>query len=210
MSVRAVRYEDFAGGGAFRARRADDRPGEAVEIMLARARGQARAEGFTDGVTQTEARIERELEARLDAVLTALGEERAARAAVERKAADQAAAILSTFLSAVAPRLAEINLAEEIVAALDAALASAPETRPRIEVAPARIDQLMATLGARAADIEIAAAADLGESEARVSWRGGFDLIDTAGAIRRALGVLDAHLAAAARPSPTETKEQNR
>ncbi|QIE55385.1 hypothetical protein G5B40_07890 [Pikeienuella piscinae] len=207
MSARAVRYEDFADGAALRKRRASDRPEEAVEIMLARARGQARADGFADGVTQTEARIDRELEARIDAVLAALDEARAARAAAKREAAEEATTILKTFLDAVAPRLAEFNLAREIVAALDAAFAAAPEICPKVEIAPARRDQLTVELGPRAADIEIVAAPDLGESEARVSWRGGFDLIDTAAAIRRALDVLDAHLAAAERPSSAETME---
>lgn len=202
----AVRYEDFAhAAGVIRD---GDRPDEAVELILARARGQARADGFADGVTQTEARIERELEARLDAVARALETAHAERIAATRKARKDAMAIVGLFLRAVSPKLAELNLTPEILAALDAAFDAAPELRPVLDVAPDRRDQIAAALGPRAGKTEIAADPALRPNEARVRWSGGFDLIDTGGAIERALTVLDAHLASDADTGTTNMEPE--
>ncbi|MFV0474795.1 MAG: hypothetical protein ACK5MQ_11410 [Pikeienuella sp.] len=202
MSV--VRYEDFARMDAPMRRRAGDPAGDQVEILLARARGQARADGFAEGVAQTEARAERETAARLDAILAALKAEHAARAAAAADAREAAISVLSTFLRAVAPRLAEFNLAGGIAGALDRVFADAPEARPLVEVAPEARESIAAAL---TESVEIAAAGDLGPTEARIRWRGGFDLIDAGGAMTRALAILDAHLAGGAPPRPISKTE---
>lgn len=206
MSARAVTYEDFA-VGRLKDRRAPAPEGESVELLLARVRGQARADGFADGVAQTEARIARDLEARLDAVAGAIDLARADRAAISARAGAAASKIVAVFLRAVAPRLAETNLAPEIVAAFDAALASAPEERLVIEIGADMREELIAALGPRADACEITAAGDLGDLEARIRWRGGFDLIDTGAAMARALSVLEAHLDAEHESSPQESEQ---
>lgn len=204
----ALRYEDFKNGGKRPKLRAGDEPDEVFEVILARARGQARADGFADGVTQTEARIERELEARLDAISLALEAVHAQHARSARKSAADAMAIVSLFLRTVSPRLAELNLLPEITAALDAAFLAASNETPIIEVAPDMRDRIAAALKSRAGKAEIAACPGLNATEARIRWNGGFDLIDTGGAIERALSVLDAHLANAA-PKQNNIKEQD-
>lgn len=202
-----VRYEDFAREDDPMRRRAGDSAGDAVEILLARARGQARADGFAEGVEQTEARIGREAETLLDAVRAALAAERDAREAAEAAARAETMRVLSTFLGAVAPRLADFNLMHGIAAALEALFAETPCARPVIEVAPEARERLAAALGEAAGGAELAGADDLGPAAARIRWRDGFDLIDAGGAIRRALAILDAHLAAAAPPRPTDMTE---
>lgn len=209
MNARAFRYTDFNIASAAAPARATKTPEAVAEVVLARVRGRARADGFADGVAQTEARIGRELEARLDAIAAALEDMRANRAADARRAAAEATAIVSVFLRAVAPRLADFNLAPEIVAALDAAFAAAPESRLLIEVAPDKVEQIAAAIGRRGADAEISASAGLRETEARIRWSDGFDLIDTGAAIERALTVLDAHIAAAPHQE-SEEPEQDR
>lgn len=194
MTMRAPILQNFA--PARPERRGPDRPhDEALDLLLARARGQARADGFADGVAQTEARIERDLEARLEAVAEAIELARADRAAANRAAEAAACAVARAFLKAVAPKLAELTLAPEILDALAAAFRTAPQARPVIEVAAHRRDELAEALGERAAGADIVGAADLGESEARLRWAGGFDLIDAGSAAARALAILDAHLA---------------
>ncbi|MEX2518502.1 MAG: hypothetical protein WD969_04120 [Paracoccaceae bacterium] len=205
MSARAATYEDFA-VGRLKDRRAPAPEGESVELLLARVRGQARADGFADGVAQTEARIARDLETRMEAVASAIELARADRAAAAERAGAAASKIVAVFLRAVAPRLAERNLAPEIAAAFDAALACAPEERLVIEIRAERRSELVAALGARAEACEIVAAADLGDLEARIRWRGGFDLIDTGAAIARALRVLEAHLDAEHETSTQESE----
>lgn len=204
----AVRYEDFRTGENGAQLRAGDRQDEVFEVVLARARGQARADGFADGVTQTEARIERELETRLDSISLALEAATAQRAAMTQKASKEAMAIVSLFLRTVSPRLAELNLLPEITAALDAAFLAASDETPVVEVAPDMRDRIAAALAPRAGKAEIVASPGLNPTEARICWNGGFDLIDTGGAIERALGVLDAHLAAAA-PKQHNSMEQD-
>lgn len=202
MIARAPVLENFGRPRPFE-RRGPDRPqDEALDLLLARARGQARADGFADGVAQTEARIERELEALLEGVAAAIELARADRAAAERAAEAKACAVARAVLGALAPRLAALSLQDDITAALADAFRAAPGARPVIEVAPHRRDELEAALAARAAGAEIVGAADLGETEARLRWAGGFDLIDAGAAASRALAILDAHLAADEQAAP--------
>lgn len=193
MSTRKVRYEDFANGGKMRMRRSDS-PSDAVEILLARARGQARADGFAEGVEQTEARIKRELEALISDVSAAIAHEKTRRDGARKKAAAEALAVMMTFLRAVAPHLAKAGLAAEISSALSHAYESAPGAALTIEVHPDQQEAVASAL--KEADAKITASPALRESEARIRWDGGFDLIDTSAAINRALTVLEAHLSA--------------
>lgn len=175
-------------------------PSEAeIELMLARARGQARSEGYARGAEDAEAGFEREILLRLDAI----GEGLSALAAKRDGASDDllgaCRGVLTAFLEAVSPRLAEINLVPELVATVEEAVAAAPQSAVTIEVAPDRVDDLAARLSVHGEFCRIHGAADLSSAEARVSWRGGFDLIDVRPAIGRALEILDARLT----PPPT-------
>lgn len=208
MSTRAVNYEDFANGGAARIR-SGDKPGDTVEIILARARGQARADGFAEGVEQAEARIKRELEARLDVIINALNRAQEDREQAQKRASREASAILSTFLRAIAPKLAASTLPTEIIAALDAAFASAPDIHPIIEIGPDQADRVEAALVLRNANVEVLTDESLEDLEARIRWSGGFDLINTGAAIKRAIGVLDAHLAAHIAEPESGSQEQD-
>lgn len=181
-------------------------PTEDLELILARARGQARADGYARGLEEAEAGFDREILLRLDATTAALERLAADREGARAEVAETVRRILTAFLEAVSPRLAEINLLPEIVAAAEDAAAAAPDDRVVIE-APPDMAAAVAERLARLDHCEVAACDALAPSEARVSWRGGFDRIDARPAIDRALAILDAHLA---QPPAAPAEEEDR
>lgn len=179
-----------------------------IELMLARARGQARSEGYARGIEDAEAGFDREVLLRLETAAGALSALAEQRDSARADLAESCRGILSAFLEAVAPRLAEINLVPELVATVDEAVASAPGAHVLVEVAPEQVDDMTERLAAHDDLCRILAAADLSAAEARVSWRGGFDLIDVRPAIQRALEILDARLVQAASGPETPANEE--
>lgn len=206
MTVRAVHYPNF---GSPERRQGPARTGaesaceEGADAMLARARGRARADGFAEGVAEAETRIDAEAEAAQAALLDAVRRAEETMADTERAVARRAQDAVSAFLGSIAPHLAKAALGPEIESAFDAALNEAPAATLVVEVSPGRAEAVAEDLAARACDVR--AASDLDGAQARVRWEDGFDRIDMTAAARRAIAVIEAHLAQSAPPQPSET-----
>ncbi|MDF2231222.1 hypothetical protein P2H44_01500 [Albimonas sp. CAU 1670] len=177
---------------------APEPPGESIETLLARARGEGRAAGFEEGVAHAEAQGQ----AALRVILSDLAEQLAdaLHARVEREqAVDRAARDLAeALLAGVAPAFARQGLAAEVAAAVSEALrasrATADPAPLRVRVGPAQVKTVQAALAEGGLAAEVEGDPELGELSARLEWADGEDRIDLDSALAAARAALDRHL----------------
>ena len=183
-------------------------PSEDIEILLARARGQARSDGYARGAEDAAAEFDHGVMLALDSVKSSLDALVEDRARTKREVASSCRTILSTFLEAVAPRLAALNLAPELISAVQDAVDSSPDEDIVVEVAEAQFDEIAGRLEADGVRCSLRSTADLAPAEARVYWRNGFDQIDAQPAIDRAIDILDQRLTDSMAAAPVKEDEE--
>lgn len=196
MGRSAITYEDLVVptvGGAEGGASGD--PIEEVELVLARARRIAHADGFEAGKKSAEAAFDRTMAAKLHAVETALMDAQDMMDSSEKSAHWAVVQLTRAFIHAVAPRLASSALAPEICAAIEDAIIDQPGAMLVIEVSDDRSDEVGAAIAACTSTASVKVNPALGPTEARVYWEDGFDHIDPAVTIAKAMKILDARLA---------------
>ena len=195
MEKNSVTYEDFA-VSPFRDNngKPSGNPIQEVELALARARGIAHEAGFEAGKKSAEASFDRTLTAKLGAIEKALMQTQDIMESSERAAHWAVVQLTKAFIHAVAPRLASSALVPEICAAIEDAIEDEPGALIVIEVSEDRRDEVEAAVAACTAAGVVKTNPDLGETEARVYWKDGFDQIDPDATIAKAMKILDARL----------------
>ncbi|MEM7522244.1 MAG: hypothetical protein AAF360_00475 [Pseudomonadota bacterium] len=193
MNAQTVRYQDFS-----RPKAPIEEPRENIEVLLARAKGQARADGYADGAAEAQDMFDRDLKTTVEALTATIDAAQAQEAARRSEMIEAMRSLLTPFLKAMCPRLAALNMIEETVATVEEAVRAAPDAGLVVEVSPQHCGAVVAALGERELNTVVEAAGDLAPTEARVHWRNGFDAIDTSAAAAAALSLLDQKLGAAA------------
>ncbi len=195
MNARSVDYEDLIVGSFPKDGKSGHvNPLEELELTLARVRGGAHAEGFKEGVKSAENAFDRTMAAKLDAIERAITAAQESAESSEKAVQWAVVQLTRAFVEAVAPRLASASLVPEICAAIEDAMSSAPKAMLGIEVAEERTAEVEAAIHACDATVIVKRNPDLGESEARIFWDGGFDQIEPKATVAAAMRILDARL----------------
>lgn len=195
MEKNSVTYEDFVVSPFLdKDGKPSNSPIEEVELALARARGIAHEAGFEAGKKSAEASFDRKLTARLGAIEQALMQSQDIMESSERAAHWAVVQLTKAFIHAVAPRLASSALVPEICAAIEDAIEDEPGALIIIEVSEDRQNEVETAVAACTSTGIVKTNPDLGETEARVYWEDGFDQIDPAATIAKAMKILDARL----------------
>ena len=195
MQLNAVRYEDFfsssRGGRGYNNALTLE---EEMEMALARARGAAHEAGFEAGRKSAEDELTQTRAAQLASIESALSEAQAMVEGIERSSAQAVLELTRSFIQAVTPHIASSALAPEICATLEEALTEETGAKFIIEVAAESRDEVEEAVASFIEHGAVKANPDLGPTEARVYWEGGFDHISPEATISRALKILDARL----------------
>jgi flagellar biosynthesis/type III secretory pathway protein FliH len=161
---------------------------------LAEARDAAWREGFLAGQSAaTEAWLADQARLTSDFV-EAMADAQMTHEAARRHVAAGLAPLLRAICAALTPALAEAGLAAEIAARVERALAAAPEGRPRLRVAPERVQALRGVLAERGLAATVEAAPELLPREAELHWDHGFDRIDLDACAEEIRACVSAHL----------------
>ena len=173
-------------------------PAEALDTLLARARGEGRAAGFEEGVAHAETQGRAELRVLLGDLREQLADAVHALTARHEQTARAVRATSEALLLGVAPTLARFGLAAEIAEAAAHALRSPglSEGGLTVRVAPSQADATRAALAGAGISAPVVADPDLPDLRARLAWADGEDDLDLGAAIAAAQAVIDRHLTA--------------
>lgn len=176
------------------------------ERQLEAARAQAHEDGFVAGqVAATEAHLEDQ--SRLTAeFLEALEDARMTNEAARRHVVASLAPVLGALARTIAPAIAEAGLAAEVERLTARALAAAPESRPRLRVAPEMAARIGAILTERGIDATVEPAPELLPREIQIFWDNGYDHLDLDACAAAAL----ARIAACIDPQREERDNEQR
>lgn len=211
MSVRAVTFEEFSSGTP--ASPTETTPprldAEALETLLAKARGKGRADGFAEGVAMAEARAETELRMVLGTVMEQITDAGLMRQSVETEVAEAVERICTALFCAIAPSLAAAGYLAEVAAAVSDALRRAPDAKLVVVVPPAHGQRVSDALALEHLAVRVDEDPHLEGFAARIHWQDGFDAIDLDACIEEAKAALRAHLTTDQQETP-EPIEQKR
>ena len=216
MSIRALKWQDFSDPSAKVVRETKpEQPApqsidsQALETMLAKARGKGKADGFAEGVAMAEARAESEMRMVLNTISEKISDLELLQKSVQDQVVSSVQNIATTLFRAIAPTLAESALMHEIKETVADAFSAAPSARIIIVVSPERASRVAELLEQENLSVHVDEDPEIGSLAARVHMQGGFDVIDLNACIERSLEILGKHCAAAA-PGSQETPIERR
>jgi hypothetical protein len=170
---------------------------EALDAMLARARGEGRAEGFEEGAASSEAAFVAERRLILSDIREALSDMELMRERTDTTMANAVRALSEALLTATAPALGRAGLAAEVADAVAKAhrvlLRDRGEPRVAVSAPPDQVAAIKDALAEAGLDAELAADSTLGALEARVIWGDGVDAIDLDACVAAARQAIDNH-----------------
>lgn len=170
---------------------------EALEAMLARARGEGRAEGFEEGAASSEAAFVAERRLILSDIRERLADVELMRERTDTATANAIRALAEALITATVPALGRAGLAAEVADAVSKAhrllLRDRGEPRVAVSAPPDQIAAIKDALDEAGLDADLTADATLAALEARVIWGDGIDAIDINACVAAARKAIENH-----------------
>jgi hypothetical protein len=170
---------------------------DALEAMLARARGEGRAEGFEDGAASSEAAFVAERRIIMSDIRERLADAEMMRARADASGAAAVRALAEALIGAAAPALGRAGLAAEVAEAVAGAhralLRDRGEPRVAVSAPPDQIDAINDALDEAGLDAVLTSDPTLGALQARVIWGDGIDAIDLGACVDAAKQAIENH-----------------
>jgi hypothetical protein len=170
---------------------------DALEAMLARARGEGRAEGFEDGAASSEAAFVAERRMILSDIRERLADAEMIRERAEASNAIALRALAKALIGAAAPALGRTGLAAEVAEAVAGAhsvlLRDRGDPQVAVSAPPDQIATIKDALDEAGFDAVLTADPTLGALEARVIWGDGVDQINLETCVAAAMQAIENH-----------------
>ncbi len=154
---------------------------------LARARGEGHASGYSEGYAAGVATVEAEEAAAISALREDMHDLALRQESSRAEAISSLQPVIEAIVRAAAPIAAKHGLAASVAEAVEARLASAPQERLVVRVAPDRVAAMAGKLGD---NVDVKADPAIDGARARLEWGGGGGAFDAEGCVNAALDAI--------------------